>query len=196
MDVKTIAVIGAGIAGRGIAYAAALGGYRTVLEDVSPDRLAEGTGFIREALEGGVARGNVSAQQKKRAIANLSTARSVEDACRQGDLLIEAVAEEMEVKLEIFTIFDKFAKPNAILATTTSLLSIAEIASITFRTEDCIGMRFFHPVPKLERLEVVRALESSDATVAACVDVGRRMGAEVVVVREPSGVSSSAASGE
>src|SRR5271170_5613136 len=178
MDVKTIAVIGAGMTGRGIAYAAVLAGYRTVLEDISPHRLEEGASFIRETLGKEFPRGNAAAEQHERARANLLTARSVEEACRLADLLIETVAEEMEVKLEIFTIFDKFAKPNAILATTTPSLSIAEIASITFRTENCIGMRFLDPVPKLRMLEIVRALESSDSTVAACVDVGRRMGAE------------------
>jgi 3-hydroxybutyryl-CoA dehydrogenase len=196
MDVKTIAVIGAGTAGRGIAYAAALCGYRTVLEDISPHRLDEGASFIREALEKEVAQGNVTVDRKESTLANFSTARSVEDACRQADMLIETVAEEMEVKLEIFTIFDKFAKPNAILATTTKSLSIAEIASITFRTENCIGMRFLHPVPKMNLLEIVRALETSDETVAACVEVGRRMGGEVAVVSESSGVSSQAASAQ
>ena len=194
MDVRTIAVIGAGPMGRGIAYAAALGGFRTVLEDVSPSLLDEGVAFIRETFKEGVARGKVTAEQMETALASLTTARRVEDACRQGDLLIEAVAEEMEVKLEIFTIFDKFAKPDAILASTAASLSITEIAAITFRAENCIGMRFFDQVPKMKLLEIVRALESSDATVAACVDAGRRMGKEVVVVRESPGLITPAAS--
>jgi 3-hydroxybutyryl-CoA dehydrogenase len=194
MDVRTIAVIGAGTTGRGIAYAAALGGFRTVLEDVSPCMLDEGVAFIRETFKEGVARGKVTAERMETALASLTTARRVEDASRQGDLLIEAVAEEMEVKLEIFTIFDKFAKPDAILASTAASLSITEIAAITFRAENCIGMRFFDQVPKMKLLEIVRALESSDATVAACVDAGRRMGREVVVVRESPGLIKPAAS--
>ena len=187
MDVKTIAVIGAGTMGRGIAYAAVLAGYRTVLEDVSPAMLNEGTTFIRTMLDDGVAAASVTAAQRESALANLSTARSVEDACRLADLLIETVPEEMEVKLEIFTIFDKFAKPDAILASNTSSLSITELAAITFRAENCIGMHFFDPVLKTKLLEIARALESSDATVAACSEVGRRMGKEVVVVRESPG---------
>lgn len=194
MDVKTIAVIGAGMRGRGIAYAAALGGFRTVLEDISPAMRDEATAYIRETLEEGVARGDVAPEQKEIALANFSTARCVEGASRQGDLLIEAVAEEMEVKLEIFTIFDKFAKPDAILASTAASLSITEIAAITFRTENCIGMRFSDPVPKMKLLEIVRALETSDATMAACTEVGRRMGKEVVVVRESPGFITPAAS--
>jgi 3-hydroxybutyryl-CoA dehydrogenase len=187
MDVKTIGVIGAGSMGRGIAYAAALGGYRTILEDVSPDMLEQGVAYIRQTLDEGMSRGKVSAEQKAAALANLTTSRSVEDVCRETDLLIEAVPEEMEVKLEIFTIFDKFARPNAILASNTSSLSITEMAAITFRAQDCIGMHFFNPVPKMKLLEIVRALETSEATVQTCVEVGRRMGKEVVVIRESPG---------
>jgi 3-hydroxybutyryl-CoA dehydrogenase len=187
MEIKMIGVIGAGTMGRGIAYAAAFGGYRTVLEDVSPEMLEQGCVYIAQALEEGVARGKVTAEQKTKALANLTTSRSVEDLCREADLLIEAVPEEMEVKLEIFTIFDKFAKPDAIMASNTSSLSITEMASITFRAENCIGMHFFNPVPKMKLLEIVRALETSEATLQACVEVGRRMGKEVVVIRESPG---------
>src|SRR5271167_862201 len=187
MDVKTIGVIGGGTMGRGIAYAAALGGYRTILEDVSPEMLEQGLAYIHQALDEGVARGKVTPDQKETALKNLTTSRSVEDVCRETDLLIEAVPEEMEVKLEIFTIFDKFARPGAILASNTSSLSITELAAITFRAEDCIGMHFFNPVPKMKLLEIVRALETSEATVQACAEVGRRMGKEVVVIRESPG---------
>src|SRR5580693_1882551 len=114
MEIKTIGVIGAGTMGRGIAYAAAFGGYRTVLEDVSSEMLEQGSAYISQALEEGVARGKLTPEQKTKALANLNTSRSVEDLCREADLLIEAVPEEMEVKLEIFTIFDKFALPAAI----------------------------------------------------------------------------------
>ncbi|MFZ0411400.1 MAG: 3-hydroxyacyl-CoA dehydrogenase NAD-binding domain-containing protein [Candidatus Acidiferrales bacterium] len=187
MEVKTIAVIGAGAMGRGIAYAAALAGYRTVLEDVLQERVEDGVAYIRASLNDGVARGKVTPEQKERALAGLTTSNSVEDVCREADLLIEAVPEEMEIKLEIFTIFDKFAKPHAILASNTSSLSITEMAAITFRAQDCIGMHFFNPVPKMKLLEIVRALETSEATVETCAEVGRRMGKEVVVVRESPG---------
>jgi 3-hydroxybutyryl-CoA dehydrogenase len=188
MEIKTIGVIGAGTTGRGIAYAAVLGGYRTVLEDVSFEMREQGAAYISQMLEDGVSRGKVAPQQKEQALANLSTARSVEDVCREADLLIEAVPEEMEVKLEIFTIFDKFAKPGAILASNTSSLSITEIASITFRAENCIGMHFLDPVAETKLLEIVRALETSEATLQTCVEVGRRMGKEVVVIRESPGI--------
>jgi 3-hydroxybutyryl-CoA dehydrogenase len=187
MEIKTIGVIGAGTMGRGIAYAAVLGGYRTVLEDVSPEMRERGTAFISQTLEDRVVRGEVTPEQKEKVLANLSTARSVEDVCREADMLIEATPEEMEVNLEIFTIFDKFAKPGAILASNTSSLSITEMASITFRADDCIGMHFLDPVPKMKLLEIVRAPETSEATLRTCVEVGRRMGKEVVVIRESPG---------
>ena len=187
MEIKTIGVIGAGAMGRGIAYSSALGGYRTVLEDVSPAMREQGRSYILQTLEDEVSHGKLTLQQKEKALANLSTSRSVEDVCREAELLIEAVPEEMEVKLEIFTIFDKFAKPGAILASNTSSLSITEMASITFRAEDCIGMHFFNPVPEMKLLEIVRALETSEATLQTCVEVGRRMGKEVVVIRESPG---------
>ncbi len=187
MEIKTIGVIGAGTMGRGIAYAAAIGGYRTVLEDVSPEMLEQGIEYIRHSLNEGVSRGKVTGQQMQSALAGLSTARSVDAVCREADLLIEAVPEEMEIKLELFTMFDKFAKPSAILASNTSSLSVTELAAITSRAQDCIGMHFFNPVPKMKLLEIVRALETSESTVSACAEVGRRMGKEVVIVRESPG---------
>jgi 3-hydroxybutyryl-CoA dehydrogenase len=187
MDVKTIGVIGAGTMGRGIAYAAAFGGYRTLLQDISPAILEQGVGYIRQALEDGVARGKLTAQQRDAAIPNLSTAGSVEEVCRHADLLIEAAPEEMKLKIELFKVFDKLSNPKAILASNTSSLSITEMAGVTSRASHCIGLHFFNPVPKMKLIEIVRALETSDATVAACRQVGRRMGKEVVVVRESPG---------
>ena len=131
MEVKTIGVIGAGTMGRGIAYAAALGGYRTILEDVMPETLAKGTAWIKRALEEGVARGKVKPEESSAAVARIETVSTVEEACRESDFLIEAVPEEMELKLELYTLFDKFARPNAVLASNTSSLPIAAMAEMT-----------------------------------------------------------------
>ena len=187
MDVKTIGVIGAGTMGRGIAYAAALGGFRTILEDVMPEMLAQGTQWIKEALDDGVKRGRVTSEDSAAAISRIETASSVEDVSRESDFLIEAVPEEMELKLELYTLFDKFAKPNAILASNTSSLSITEMAEMTYRPELCVGMHFFNPVPKMRLIEIVRAPRTSDDTIATCREVARRMGKEVVVVKESPG---------
>lgn len=187
MESKTVAIIGAGTMGRGIAYCSALAGYRTILEDVSPSMQEQGVEYIRRAFDEGIARGKATEEQKRQSLARIVTSGSVQDACREADLIIEAVPEEMEVKLEIFTILDKFAKPGAIFASNTSSLSITEMAAITFRPENCIGMHFFNPVQKMKLLELVRGLETSQATVGACAEAGRRMGKEVVVVRESPG---------
>ena len=187
MYINTIAVIGAGTMGRGIAYSSALGGYQTILEDVSETMLAQGMEWIQRAFDEGIARTKVTREQKQASVARIATSSSLQDACRRAELIIEAVPEEMEAKLEIFTILDKFAKPGAIFASNTSSLSITEMAAITLRAENCIGMHFFNPVPKMKLLEIVRGLETSGATIAACAEIGRRMGKEVVVVRESPG---------
>ncbi len=187
MSVKTIAVIGAGTMGRGIAYAAAYGGYTTVLEDISREMLEKGVAWIATALDEGVARGKVDAAVRDQAVGLISTSSKVEDAIRDADLIIEAVPEEMEMKLELFTIFDKFAKPGAIFASNTSSLSITEMSDVTVHRERCVGLHFFNPVPKMKLIELVRTPFTSDETVAACREVGQRMGKEIVVIRESPG---------
>ncbi len=186
-EIKTIAVIGAGIMGRGIAHAAALGGYRTVLEDVLPGSLRKAEGEIRGTLDKAVELGKVSAPEADAAFKRLEYAGSVEEAAREADLVIEAVPEEMESKIEIFTLLDKICRPNTILASNTSSLSVTEIASVTYRAKNCLGMHFFNPVHKMKLLEIVRALETTDEALAAAVEVGKRMGKEVVVVKEAPG---------
>jgi 3-hydroxybutyryl-CoA dehydrogenase len=173
--------------GRGIAYASAVGGYCTLLEDISPVMLRQGVNWIRQALEEGVRRGKVDTTSRDLALANLRTGNKVEDAIRDADFIIEAVPEEMEMKLELFTIFDKFAKPNAIFASNTSSLSITQMSDVTVCRERCIGMHFFNPVPKMKLLELVKTPFTSEQTVAICREVGGRMGKEVVVVKDSPG---------
>jgi len=187
MEVTTIGIIGAGTMGRGIAYAAAVGSYRTILEDVMPETLAKGMAWIKQSLDEGVQRGKLEAAARDAALARIETSSSVENVCREAYFLIEAVPEEMELKLELFTLFDKFAKPKAVLASNTSSLSVAEMAEMTYRPELCVGMHFFNPVPKMKLIEIVKAPKTSDETIAVCREVGGRMGKEVVVVKESPG---------
>jgi 3-hydroxybutyryl-CoA dehydrogenase len=186
-EIKTIAVIGAGTMGRGIAYAAAFGGYATMLEDISPQMLEESVQWITKSFEEGVARGKVDANIRDRAISLIATANSVQDAIRDADLIIEVVPEEMEMKMELFTIFDKFGKPHAIFASNTSSLSISDMSDLTVARERCIGMHFFNPVPKMKLIELVKTPLTSQKTVDVCTEVGRRMGKEVVLVQESPG---------
>jgi 3-hydroxybutyryl-CoA dehydrogenase len=185
--VKTVAVIGAGIMGRGIAHAAALGGYRTILEDLLPGALRKAEGEIRANLDKAIELGKVTSTDADAAFGRLQYAGSVEEAAREADLVIEAVPEEMESKIEIFTLLDKICRPSTILASNTSSLSITEIASVTYRAKKIVGMHFFNPVHKMKLLEVVRALETDEGTLAIAVEVGKRMGKEVVVIKESPG---------
>jgi len=186
-EIRTIAVIGAGIMGRGIAHAAALGGYRTILEDILPAALRKAETEIRSNLDKAVELGKVTKVDADSAFERLEYASSVEQAAREADLVIEAVPEEMESKIEIFTLLDKICRPATILASNTSSLSVTEIASVTYRAPKCVGMHFFNPVHKMKLLEIVRALETSEHTLAAAVEVGRCMGKEVVVIKEAPG---------
>ena len=187
VEVKTIAVIGAGIMGRGIAHVAALGGYRTILEDILPASLRRAEDEIRGNLDKAIELGKVSKADADAALGRLEYASTVEDAAREADLVIEAVPEEMESKIEIFTLLDKICRPHTILASNTSSLSVTEMASVTYRARKILGMHFFNPVHKMKLLEIVRALETDDETIAAGIEVGRRMGKEVVVIKEAPG---------
>jgi 3-hydroxybutyryl-CoA dehydrogenase len=186
-EVKTIAVIGAGIMGRGIAHAAAVGGYRTILEDILPNALRRAETEIRANLDKAVELGKVTPADANAAFGRLEYASSVEEAARQADLVIEAVPEEMESKIEIFALLDKVCRPTTILASNTSSLSITEIASVTYRAKKIVGMHFFNPVHKMKLLEIVRALETDDDTLASAVEVGKQMKKEVVVIKESPG---------
>ena len=186
-EIRTIAVIGAGIMGRGIAHVAALGGYRTVLEDLLPAALRKAEGEIRANLDKAIELKKVSADDAHAALGRLEYAGSVEEAAREADLVIEAVPEEMESKIEIFTLLDKICRPGTILASNTSSLSVTEIASVTYRPKKCLGMHFFNPVHKMKLLEIVRALETDDDTIAAAVAVARKMGKAPVVIKESPG---------
>src|SRR3954469_1111937 len=184
---KTISVIGAGIMGRGIAHVSAIGGYRTILEDLIPGSLRKAETDIRANLDKAVELGKMQKADADAAFKRIEYAGSVEEAAREADLVIEAVPEEMESKIEIFTMLDKICKPHTILASNTSSFSITEIASVTYRAPKCIGMHFFNPVHKMKLLENVRGLETSDETIAACAEVGRRMGKDVVTIKESPG---------
>ena len=172
-EIQTIAVVGAGDQGREVALAVLLAGYRTILEDVSENRLERAAAWIADGA-------NVGAEARSR----LVLASAVEEAVREADLIVEAVAEEMEMKIEMFTIFDKFAKPGAIFASSSLSLSIAELAAVTFCPERCIGLRFVPRAGQENALQLVCTPQTSEESVSRCREVGRRMGKEVLVVAE------------
>ncbi len=187
MTVQTVAVLGAGIMGRGIAYVSALGGFRTVLQDTDAQALEKAMAEVSALLEKGVATGKVAGEQATAAHKRLSAARTLEDAAAQADLVIEAVPEDIALKVRAFATLDRATKPEAILASNTSSLSITEMAAATRRPRQVVGMHFFNPVHRMRLLEVVRALQTSDETLACAVATGEKMGKECVVVRESPG---------
>ena len=184
-EIRTIAVIGAGAVGRGIALASALAGYRTILEDILPSSLRSAAAEIRTSLAKSAEQGAVSPAEAQAAFDRVEYASTVEQAAREADLVIEAVPEEMESKIEIFTLLDKICKPATILASNTSSLSVTEIASVTYRAKRIVGMRFAKPGQQ-KSLTIVRTLETDDETMNACIQVGRRMGKDVELIQEPA----------
>jgi 3-hydroxybutyryl-CoA dehydrogenase len=185
--VRTLAVLGSGLMGRGIAYVAALGGHRTLLQDTDAGALARALDEIHTLLDRGVAAGRVESAAAATARANLVPVATLEEAAREADLVVEAVPERIELKVAMFAALDRVAPPHAVLASNTSSLSITEMAAATERPAQVVGMHFFNPVHRMRLLEVVRALETSEATVNAACAAGLAMGKECVVVRESPG---------
>jgi 3-hydroxybutyryl-CoA dehydrogenase len=187
VTIRTIAVLGGGIMGRGIAYASALAGYDTRLQDVSRVALDQARAEIGMVLDKGVASAKVEADAAAGAKSRLQTSTTLEEAVPDADLVIEAVPEDMRLKLELFAALDRLTRPESLLATNTSSLSITEMAGATKRAGRVLGMHFFNPVHRMKLLEVVRGLETGEESIAAAVEVGERMGKECVVVRESPG---------
>jgi len=187
VSIATVAVIGSGLMGRGIAYAAALGGYRTLVHDASSGALAGAMSQIGRDLDEGVARGKVAPERAEAARARLSTLAELDDVARAADFVIEAVPEDLALKRRVFARLDALARPEVVLSSNTSALSIAEIAAATGRRDRVLGMHFFNPVPKMRLVEIVRGADTSEAAVAVTAEVARGMGKETIVVKESPG---------
>ena len=187
MGVETVAVIGSGTMGRGIAHAAAVGGLETRLFDVSPEARERALAHIKKDLDDGVARGKLGTEAARAALGRLRLEGVLEDAARGADFVIEAVPEDIALKLGTFARLDELCAEPVVLATNTSALSITEIAAAVRRPRRVIGMHFFNPVPKMKLVEVVRALETGEEAIQVTLEVARRMGKETVLVKESPG---------
>jgi 3-hydroxybutyryl-CoA dehydrogenase len=187
MTIETVAVIGSGLMGRGIAYAAAVGGFRTILHDVSAEALARALAQVRRDLDEGVARGKVAADDARAARERLTTDPELKGAVGGADFVIEAVPEDAALKVRLFADMDATARAEVVLASNTSALSVTEIAAATARPERVVGMHFFNPVPKMKLVEIVRALETSEETIRTTAEVAHRMGKQTVIVKESPG---------
>ena len=187
MNVRTIAVIGAGIMGRGIAHVAALGGFDAILNDISAELLEAARSRIERDMQKGVDRGKLTAEAMAAGLDRLKTSTDLEESAAKADLLIEAVPEKIDLKMGIFGRLDKAAPDHAVLASNTSGLSITEMAAATQRPEKVIGMHFFNPVHKMKLIEIIRGLETDDDTYKTVEAASIEMGKDTVEVNESPG---------
>ena len=187
MQIKQVAVLGAGTMGHGIAFAAMAGGFETRLYDVSEASLKKGAAAIEAILGKGVELGKVQPADAEAIKRRLTSTPKIEDALTGVDLVIEAAPERIDLKLALLADVDRHAPASAIVATNTSALSITEMAGSMKRPSRVAGMHFFNPVHKMKLIEIVQALESAPETLQAIEEVARQMGKETVLVRESPG---------
>src|SRR5262245_33714514 len=187
MSVQTVVVVGAGIMGRGIAHVAAMAGLKTILNDISDELLNTANERIRQDLKKGVEIGKVTTELMNSTLGHLSLDTDLDRAVRQADIVIEAVPERIDLKLQIFGRLDRACPARTVLASNTSALSITEMAGATKRPHQFIGMHFFNPVHKMKLVEIIRGLETTDETYRIAESVSKRMGKETVEVKESPG---------
>ena len=186
MTIKTIGVVGAGTMGNGIAQAFAVAGHAVTLTDVAQAAVDRGLKNVDGSLERLVKKEKMSAADKSAVLARIAGSTSI-DALADVDIIIEVATENLPLKLEIFGKLDALAKPDAILASNTSSISITRLAAATKRADKVIGMHFFNPVPVMQVVELIRGLQTSDATFAAVEALTKQIGKAPVPVRNSPG---------
>ena len=184
---KNIAVIGSGTMGNGIAHTFAQFGYQVALIDVSEAALERAIQTIGKNLDRQVAKAALSESDKANTLGNISCFTSIKEGAAQADLVVEAATENSDLKLQIFKELDEFCRPETILATNTSSISITKIASVTKRSDKVIGMHFMNPVPIMKLVEVIRGYATSDAVTASIMDLSKKLGKTPVEVNDYPG---------
>lgn len=185
-EIRTIGVVGLGAMGGGIAQLAVEAGYETIGREVTQELGDAAAVRIGHFLTRKVDKGQLTADERDAAFARLKQTTDLEEFAR-CDLVIEAIVEELEPKRALFAELDRICRPDAVLATNTSALSVTEIAAATNRPERVVGMHFFNPAPLMPLVEIVQAELTSDAAVAVAIEVGRRFGKEVVTCHDTPG---------
>ena len=185
-SLQTIGVIGAGTMGSGIAQACAVVGLSVTMIDVDEAAVARGRNAVSSSLDRLVKKEKLSAADKEAALNCIDGATDY-GALRKCDFVIEAATENEAVKVKILTQVDGFAKPEATIATNTSSISITKLAAATKHPQRLIGMHFFNPVPMMTLVEVIRGLQTDDATVEAASALAKRLGKTPIVVRNSPG---------
>jgi 3-hydroxybutyryl-CoA dehydrogenase len=183
MEIKTIGVVGAGAMGNGIAQVAAQAGYNVIMRDIE-DRFVEGgIKNIDKFLSKSVEKGKMTADQKSGIMGKIKGTTKLGDL-KDVDFIVEVIIEVMDVKKKVFAELDELTRPDVILSSNTSSMSITEIATATKRPDKVVGMHFFNPVPLMRLVEVVRGYASSDETVAATIELTKKLGKEPVEVKK------------
>lgn len=186
MEIQKVGIVGAGTMGNGIAQVFAAAGYDVLMRDIKEEFVARGLSTIKKNLDRMVSRNKLTAEAKDAALARIHTTTELAPFADR-DLIVEAALEEVTVKLQVFRELDAIAKPEAILATNTSSISVTKIAAATKRPGQVIGMHFFNPVPVMQLVEIVRALQTSDDVVAAVEEASRKVGKTPHVVKDSFG---------
>src|SRR5262245_52590557 len=183
MDIQNVAVVGAGTMGNGIAQVFASAGYPTLLVDTTQTLVDRALGTIRSSLDRMVKKETIDAAARDAALGRIRTATSLRETT-QAQLVVEAVFESLDVKREVFTTLDEACPRGTILASNTSSISITEIAALTGRAPDVIGMHFFNPVPVMKLVEIIRGQATSDATFETIEALARKLGKTPVEVHD------------
>jgi 3-hydroxybutyryl-CoA dehydrogenase len=186
MTTEKIAVLGAGQMGNGIATVFAQSGFAVTMIDISNDVLAKGRSTIASSLDRQIKKGSLGADQKDSILGRVTTSTSI-DAVADASLVIEAVTENRDLKFKIFGDLDRQVRPDAILASNTSSISITEIAGCTRRPELVIGMHFMNPVPVMQLVEVIRGLATSNHTTTKVLELSKAVGKTPVEVQDYPG---------
>jgi 3-hydroxybutyryl-CoA dehydrogenase len=186
MDTKKVAVIGAGTMGNGIAQVTAASGIAVLMTDINEAAAKRGLDAIGKSLERLVSKQKLSAEEKSAVLARIKTSTRLEDIA-DCDVVVEAATENVDLKLKIFADLDRIAKPSAILASNTSSISLTRIAGTIKRPSQVIGMHFFNPVPMMKLVELIRALQTSDATYQAIKALTEKLGKTPVEVKNSPG---------
>jgi 3-hydroxybutyryl-CoA dehydrogenase len=183
---KNIVVIGGGTMGNGIAHTAAASGFDVLLVDVSEAFLERAISTITANLQRGVDKGKMTAEERDAVVGRIRTTTNLEDA-KDADIVIEAIIEKTEAKTSLFAQLDTITRPDCILASNTSSISITKIAAATQRPDKVIGMHFMNPVPVMTLVEVIRGIATSDETWQKVEDLAKRMGKTPIEVNDYPG---------
>jgi len=184
MEIKKVAVMGAGAMGHGIAQLAAIAGFDVTMRDISEEFVQGGMKNIRWSVGKFIEKGRMSPSEAEKTLKRIKPLVSLKEAVEGADFVIEAVPEKLKLKQQIFKEIDSLAPPHAILATNTSALPVTEIAAATDRPEKVIGMHFFNPPALMRLVEIVMGEKTSENTCNVTVDLGKKLGKEPVLCRK------------